>query len=36
MANVTLMYPHEPTDQSVVKDVMGGNALWEEKFIRRA
>jgi hypothetical protein len=34
--NAALMYPHEPTDQIVLKDVMGGNAIWEEKFVRRA
>jgi hypothetical protein len=34
--NAELMYPHEPADQSVVRDVVGGNTLWDEKFIRRA
>jgi hypothetical protein len=34
--NIALMYPHEPADQIVLKDVMGGNAIWEEKFVRRA
>jgi hypothetical protein len=27
---------HELADQSVVGDVVGGNTLWDEKFIRRA
>jgi hypothetical protein len=34
--NAELMYPHELADQSVVGDVVGGNTLWDEKFIRRA
>jgi hypothetical protein len=35
-SNAELMYPHELADQSVVGDVVGGNTLWDEKFIRRA
>jgi hypothetical protein len=34
--NADLMYPNEDADQHLVKDVMGGNTLWDEKFIRRA
>jgi hypothetical protein len=34
--NAALRYPHEPADQILLKDVMGGNAIWEEKFVRRA
>jgi hypothetical protein len=34
--NAELMYPHKPADQSIVRDVVGGNTLWDEKFIRRA
>jgi hypothetical protein len=34
--NAALMYPREPADQIVLKDVMGRNAIWEEKFVRRA
>jgi hypothetical protein len=34
--NAALMYPHELADLIVLKDVMGGNAIWEEKFVRRA
>jgi hypothetical protein len=34
--NADMMYPNEATDQHVVKDVVGGNTLWDEKFIKRA
>jgi hypothetical protein len=34
--NAALMYPHKAADQIVLNDVMGGNALWEEKYVRRA
>jgi hypothetical protein len=34
--NAALMYPHEVADQIVLKDIMGGNALWKEKYVRRA
>jgi hypothetical protein len=35
-SNIDLMYPNEAANQHVVKDVVGGNTLWDEKFIRRA
>jgi hypothetical protein len=35
LPNVPLMYPYEANDQNVVKDVVGGNALWEERLIRK-
>jgi hypothetical protein len=34
--NVDLMYPHKPGNQHQLKDVIGGNALWDEQCIRRA
>jgi hypothetical protein len=34
--NAELMYPHEPGDQQQLKDVIGGNALWDEQCIRMA
>jgi hypothetical protein len=34
--NADLMYLHEAADQHQVKDVVGGNTLWDEKFIRKA
>jgi hypothetical protein len=34
--NAALMYPHEVADQIVLKDIMGGNALSEDKYVRRA
>jgi hypothetical protein len=34
--NADLMYPNEDANQRLMKDVMGGNALWDEKFIWRA
>jgi hypothetical protein len=34
--NTDLMYSNEDADQHLVKDVVGGNTLWDEKFIRRA
>ena len=35
-SNVDLMYLHKVADQYVMKDIMGGITLWDEKFIRRA
>jgi hypothetical protein len=34
--NAALMYPHKAVDQIVLKDVLGGNSLWEEKYVKRA
>jgi hypothetical protein len=34
--NANLMYPNKAANQHVVKDVVGGNTLWNEKFVRRA
>ena len=34
--NVDLIYPNEVANQHVLKDVVGGITLWDEKFIRRA
>jgi hypothetical protein len=34
--NVDLMYPHKPGNQHQLKDVIGGNTLWDEQCIRRA
>jgi hypothetical protein len=34
--NADLMYLHKSTDQYVMKDIVGGITLWDEKFIRRA
>jgi hypothetical protein len=31
-----LMYPNEDADQLQVKHVLGGNTLWDERFIKRA
>lgn len=31
-----LMYPHPVADQYEVKDVVGDNTLWGEKFVKRA
>jgi hypothetical protein len=34
--NVPLMYPHDASDQNVVNDAVGSNALWDERLIRKA
>jgi hypothetical protein len=34
--NVPLLYPHETGDQNVLKDVVGSNALWDERLIKKA
>ena len=34
--NAELIYPYEAANQYVVRDVIGGNTLWDEKFIKRA
>jgi hypothetical protein len=34
--NADLMYPNENANQHLLKDVVGGNTVWDEKFIRRA
>jgi hypothetical protein len=34
--NATFMYLHEAANQIVLNNNMGGNALWEEKYVRRA
>jgi hypothetical protein len=31
-----LMYPNEDADLLQVKHVLGGNTLWDERFIKRA
>jgi hypothetical protein len=31
-----LMYPNEDADQLQMKHVLGGNTLWDERFIKRA
>jgi hypothetical protein len=33
---VDLMYTNEAVFQHLVKEVVGGNTLWDENFIRRA
>jgi hypothetical protein len=35
-SNADLIYPHEAANQHQVKDVVEGNTLWGEKFIRKA
>jgi hypothetical protein len=35
-SNVDLMYTNEAVFQHLVKEVVGGNTLWDENFIRRA
>ena len=32
----TLTYPQSAANRYVLKDALGGNALWKEKYIRRA
>jgi hypothetical protein len=34
--NADLMYPNENANQHLLKDVVGGNTVWDVKFIRRA
>jgi hypothetical protein len=34
--SANLMYPHPAANQYEVKDVVGGNTLWDEKFVKRA
>jgi hypothetical protein len=34
--NADLMYPNKNADKHLLNDVVGGNTVWDEKFIRRA
>ena len=34
--NVPLMYPKEDVDQEKLKDVQGGNAIWDRKYMKVA
>ena len=34
--NIPLLYPNEAAEQSVVKDAVGSNALWDSRFIKKA
>jgi hypothetical protein len=34
--NAALIYPNEDVEQHQLKDVLGGNTLWDERFIKRA
>src|ERR1700737_3073576 len=36
IGDVKLAYPHEDGDQRVVKDVVGGSTLWNERNLRSA
>jgi hypothetical protein len=33
-SNAALMYSYEATDQNLMKDIVGSNALCDEKFIK--
>ena len=34
--NMPLMYPKEDADQEKLKDVQGGNAIWDRKYMKVA
>jgi hypothetical protein len=34
--NADLMYPNKNANQILLKDVVGSNTMWDEKFIKRA
>jgi hypothetical protein len=34
LGDIKLAYPHEDEDQSVVKDMVGGCTLWNERNLR--
>ena len=34
--SIPLLYPNEAADQSVVKDAVGSNALWDERLMKKA
>jgi hypothetical protein len=35
-SKTALIYPNDDADQSIVRDVVGTAALWEEKYIKIA
>ena len=35
-SNVPLLYPNEAAEQTILKDTVGSNALWDERFIKKA
>jgi hypothetical protein len=34
MPEVALMFPNEAADQAKVKDAVGSNAIWDQKYVK--